>query len=370
MIEKKYFLMSETVRDLMFVNSEPKKEYFYFIDICLLCNSKKIKYLFKQWDISYYRCRECEFVFSNPRLTDKGAFVWYNSNYYNAAMQTEHYIAENFDPFFSISLSPILLKKIIEFVINRNFSKNIKVVDVGCGSGAILHFLKDELGFCNLTGFDLNSSNIEFAKRFRKIDLKNVDIYKLQKPAKYDLIITTENIEHVSNPGDYVSQLIKLSKNGSYLLLSTPHNDEQAVSLMGIFGDSFCAPNHQNYFNFDNLSKLLSENKFIIKDYWLYDAARFKLFAFIKKFLIKRDEVIGLPPQSASLNNIYRWQKQNSESVILNYLDTQYEGINNFKQIKNNNSISFKRIIKRFLNNLIPIKFNTHQIILARYEGE
>ena len=372
MTDKNYFLMSETVYKILFENNEPSRECFYFVNSCPLCESIKLKQLFKQWGIQYKKCKECGFVFSNPRLTDKGASLWYNSDYYNAAMQTEHYIAENFDPFFSISLDPILVKKITEFIVNSNFSKNTKIVDVGCGSGAILHFLKEELGFKNLTGYDLNSRNIEFAKSFRKIEMKNVDIFKLERTEKYDLILTTENIEHVSNPGDYVKQLIKLAKNGTYLLLSTPHNDRKAVNLMGIFGDHFCAPNHQNYFNSKNLSKLLLESKFIIKDYWVYDAVRFNLFAFIKKFYTKRDQVTILPPQTASFTTIYCWQKLNGESVILNSLDAEFSKNQQGNTIhqRNNGSITLKKLIKRFLNNLIPIKFKTHQIILARYEGQ
>lgn len=102
MSEKQYFLMSETVTDLLFENGKPKEDCFYEVNTCLICNSSRLKKLFQQWGIDYLECRECGFIFSNPRLTGKGAYLWYNSEYYDAAMSSEHYIVENFNTYFSV----------------------------------------------------------------------------------------------------------------------------------------------------------------------------------------------------------------------------------------------------------------------------
>lgn len=92
--------------------------------------------------------------------------------------------------------------------------------------------------------FDLNSSNIEFARNFRGVEIENKDIYELKNDEKFDIVISTENIEHVSYPVEYIDQIKTLLKPGGYLLLTTPHNDKTAIKLMGLSGDSFCAPNH------------------------------------------------------------------------------------------------------------------------------
>ena len=114
MIDKKtYYLMSETVKDLLFKNGKPNNEYFFYIDSCPLCDSKKLKKLFKQWGLYYLRCKVCNFLFSNPRLTDKGAFLWYNSDYYNATMQTEHFISKNYNKYYSVSLDEFHLNQLI-----------------------------------------------------------------------------------------------------------------------------------------------------------------------------------------------------------------------------------------------------------------
>lgn len=152
MSNKQYFLMSETVNELLFENGKPKKDCFYSVDSCLVCNSKKLKNLFRQWGIDYLKCSECGFIFSNPRLTGYGAYLWYNSDYYNSAMVTEHFIAENFDKYYSVSLNRLLLNKFYEIFSKYDFDKNLTIADIGCGSGAILHYLKDELKYENVVG--------------------------------------------------------------------------------------------------------------------------------------------------------------------------------------------------------------------------
>ncbi len=78
-----------------------------------------------------------------------------------------------------------------------SFSKEINVLDVGCGYGRILKYLQD-LGFKNLTGFDISTSYVDearrncprakvFASSFENFDDKN----------KYDLILLMGVIEYI-----------------------------------------------------------------------------------------------------------------------------------------------------------------------------
>lgn len=216
----------------------------------------------------------------------------------------------------------------------------------------------------------MNASNIEFARNFRGVKIENKDIYDLVGNEKFDLIITTENIEHVSKPVDYIDQIKTLLKPGGYLLLTTPHNDKTAIRLMGLSGDHFCAPNHQNYFNYQNLSMLIESHGFKVIDLWIDKRTQFNLYAFLKRFLIKRDQVTAFPPIKASLKTIWKWQKDRHKSVIISLwnnspLDQGNTGIPN--RLKN---VSFKKHIKKFISSIIPLYFETHQILLAKYNGE
>lgn len=364
----KFFLFSETIRNLLKRNNHFIEEYFYYTKSCPLCKNEKIKLLFKQYGFEYYKCKNCSFIFSNPRLTEKGSYVWYNSDYYTAAMKSEHYIAEKINKYHSVSLNEFHFNKTIEIIKNNIKEKNLETIDIGCGSGTILHYLKDELGFKNVVGVDLNYSNIEFAKEYRDITIKNTDINDLSHNEKFDFIITTENIEHVSNPIKYLELIKSLCKTGTYLLITTPHNDMLATRLMGLSGDHFCAPNHQNYFNISNLISLLKKTGFNIITYYLDKTSGFDLYAFLKKSIIKREAVTAYPPYKAVLYTVYKWQKDHDKSVKLKIIENElYNDNMNNKKYDKNKIIIIKNIIKQF-SGIIPIRFSTHMIVLAKYE--
>ncbi|MGQ9644558.1 MAG: class I SAM-dependent methyltransferase, partial [Ignavibacterium sp.] len=277
---------------------------------------------------------------------------------------------KNYDKYYSISLNEFHFNQAINIFKKNNFPLSIRIADVGCGSAAILHYLKEKFGYCDVTGFDLNASNIEFARNFRGVKIENKDIYDLVGNEKFDLIITTENIEHVSKPVDYIDQIKTLLKPGGYLLLTTPHNDKTAIRLMGLSGDHFCAPNHQNYFNYQNLSMLIESHGFKVIDLWIDKRTQFNLYAFLKRFLIKRDQVTAFPPIKVSQNTIWKWQKNRDKSVITSSynnipINQVYSGIYNY-----NKNLSLKKRVKKFLGSIIPLYFKTHQILLARYNRE
>lgn len=365
MAKKNCFLMSQIVNQLL----ENKNENFYDINYCPICESNSIKKIDKQWGIEYSKCKICGFIFSNQRLTDKGAYLWYNSDYYDAAMKTEHFLAKNFNKYFSISLNEPVYSTFFEIFKKYNFEKNIKIVDVGCGSGSLLHYLRDELNYTDLVGLDLNESNAEFAKSYRNINIQMKDIYDLKDTEKYDVVITTENIEHVSEPQKYLDILRKILNRNGYLFITTPYTDKKVLSIYGKISNHLCAPNHQNYFNFENLSSLLEKKGFIIDHYWFYEGkVHFNLLVFFKKYLIESEQVIALPPYYARLKTIFRWQKDKMKSVIIDKYSEKIDTLDRLNAIQNSYTLlnKIKMFIKLFTKSPIPIKFISHQIIVAR----
>ncbi|GAJ12316.1 unnamed protein product, partial [marine sediment metagenome] len=234
-----------------------KKEFTLFLDKCPVCSERNFKHLFKHDNFHYYKCKNCAFVFVNPRLNDKGCDLWYNSDYYDAALETEYFINRKKDPYYSSSLSKEHFEKASNILEKARFRKDISIIDLGCGGGSFLAYLKDKLGFQNLMGVDLNVKAVDFAVKYRKLNVQKINANHLSKEQKFDLVISTENIEHVNDINEYMNTVSSLTKKNGYLLLTTPHNDKWATILYGIHGDHYCAPNHLNYFNIKSLSLLL-----------------------------------------------------------------------------------------------------------------
>jgi 2-polyprenyl-3-methyl-5-hydroxy-6-metoxy-1,4-benzoquinol methylase len=103
----------------------------------------------------------------------------------------------------------------------------VRVLDVGCGNGYVAgKFL--ERG-CTVTGVDLSRSGIELARktcpqgRFEILAADNNLLRNLnEKP--FDVIISTEVVEHLYSPRDYARGCFEALKPGGRFLCSTPYH--------------------------------------------------------------------------------------------------------------------------------------------------
>lgn len=105
-----------------------------------------------------------------------------------------------------------------------------KVVEIGCGKGAFVQRLCDEIGL-DAQGIELNSSSVKFAQS-KNIRVFSKDIHNLALEAsnKFDAVCAFQVLEHVSQPKEFLNSLVKLVKPGGNLIISVP-NSESFIKL-------------------------------------------------------------------------------------------------------------------------------------------
>jgi SAM-dependent methyltransferase len=105
-----------------------------------------------------------------------------------------------------------------------NFSN---ILEVGCAFGLLLNSLASKLKIKNVVGLDISSENIDLARSlfpdltFIKGTIEEQSFKQFMKDQnyKFDLILLSDIIEHVSND----IELLKLLKNyGKYFLINLP----------------------------------------------------------------------------------------------------------------------------------------------------
>ncbi|HET6227685.1 MAG TPA: class I SAM-dependent methyltransferase [Bacteroidia bacterium] len=102
------------------------------------------------------------------------------------------------------------------------FSEGQTVADVGCGTGHLLYYLKEEVGFGRATGFDFSPEAIKIAKElFSNFYFYELDIYA-GKDEKFDTVLCTEVLEHLLNPELAMFNLLSMVNPGGTLLLTVP----------------------------------------------------------------------------------------------------------------------------------------------------
>lgn len=111
--------------------------------------------------------------------------------------------------------------------------KDAQIIDVGCGMGHFLKFLKSA-GYSNTQGIDFDPDNIQYCKQ---IGLKNVtqaDMYQyFNKRQKFDCIVLNDVLEHI--PRDKTIALLKkfkasLTKDGVLLVKTVNCNNIYGIS--------------------------------------------------------------------------------------------------------------------------------------------
>jgi len=146
-----------------------------------------------------------------------------------------------------------------------------RVLDVGCGNGALCANLLAE-GY-DVTGIDPSESGIAVARatypkgKFH-VGFVNEHLPHVLGQASFDLLVSTEVIEHVYAPRTFVKACFQLLRPGGLLILSTPYHGylkNLAISLAGHW-DAHANPlwdgGHIKLWSRKTLSTLLLESGF------------------------------------------------------------------------------------------------------------
>ena len=143
------------------------------------------------------------------------------------------------------------------------------VLDVGCGDGFLSHFCAKQGARLLLADIDGNALQAA-AKRlkdlsYESLDLMQTDANPLPIPdASVDKIIASEVLEHVSDPDQFVKELIRVAKPGATFLVSVPGALSETLQKDLAPKSYFLPPNHIRIFQAGELASLLRRHGLLI----------------------------------------------------------------------------------------------------------
>ncbi len=105
------------------------------------------------------------------------------------------------------------------------FATGKDALDVGCGTGYGSHLLAATAA--SVVGIDLSRQALRFARsRYRRPNLKylRMDAQQLKFPdATFDLIVSTENFEHLPDQPGHLHELARVLKPGGLCFIASPN---------------------------------------------------------------------------------------------------------------------------------------------------
>lgn len=193
--------------------------------ICLICQEKSNfrfveDYKSKDGEFTLYECMKCEaqlwMPFQNPQSR------WYDTMY------SPEYLIKNIE---NPGIQREAHKKFLE--LYPEFSKETKILDIGCGTGEFIYELKKR--GAEVWGIDFSKDAVYLAKRhfgLKKIYVASLeDFLKKENLPKFDFVTFFEVIEHLDNPPDFIENIKKILKPDGKIVLSTPSRDRILINL-------------------------------------------------------------------------------------------------------------------------------------------
>lgn len=133
--------------------------------------------------------------------------------------QYERYYKLEDNYWWFIGMRDILLRSLKNIFKNYKDEKNIRILDIGCGTGMVIRDLER---FGNVIGLDNETRALEFCKK-RGIDklILGDGNHLPFKENVFDLITAFNIIEHVDNDTGLIKGINRVAKNNSWVAIST-----------------------------------------------------------------------------------------------------------------------------------------------------
>lgn len=112
----------------------------------------------------------------------------------------------------------------LEKIILETLRRGSRILDFGCGEGALSERLKDD-GY-DVYSVDIDAKSFKAGTEFEQLDFNNAketEVFYEKHREEFDLVLGIEVIEHVENPWEYIRNLKKMVKTNGYILISTPN---------------------------------------------------------------------------------------------------------------------------------------------------
>lgn len=202
---------------------------------CLLCgneaNLKHDNYPGYSEPDTYriYHCRHCQTAFSLPR---GDVSLIYENIYryaekvpgYNRYFRYARFIKKFKDPLKFLSESSEAYWSVKEAISQSiEVNESPAILEIGSGLGYFTYSLA-KAGY-NITGIDISETAVNKAKvTFGDYFIcTGISEYAHDNAGKFDIVISTEVIEHIENPLEFVDSVLILLKPGGKVILTTPN---------------------------------------------------------------------------------------------------------------------------------------------------
>lgn len=211
---------------------------------CPLCESNDITLKFTKDKIPYYLCNTCTFLFSKPII---------NENFHESINGFE----DAYIKYFNTNVTDKLNFDVIFNWLKPKFNLNEKkLVDIGCGSGKFVNYLRDK----NSNAIGIEPSKPLYDKYLNNHDYffnSTLEEFGKNKQGEFEIITLFDVLEHIETPVSFMEGISALQSTNDYLIIEIPLWGSLHSTLLGKRWHFF-NKYHYSYYSKKRLLSLLN----------------------------------------------------------------------------------------------------------------
>lgn len=229
---------------------------------CPLCGANNYRLIFtapadpveKLGYFSVTRCKECDFVYTNPQPEEKELKELYSTEYYGE----EH---QRFWPVIEKTITFFRERRIKEI---EKFKRKGRILDIGCGRGRMLYLL-NKRGW-ETYGAELSEKSSRYAVEKLGLKVTHGDFLSSNFPADFfDCITLWHVLEHLKDPLKNLMEIRRILKEDGFLLIAVPDFGGAQSVFSGKHWFHLDVPRHYSHFTLKTLTTFLDRTGFEMK---------------------------------------------------------------------------------------------------------
>ncbi len=232
--------------------------------LCPACKSNNRKNHIRKLEYTYVLCEDCGSLYCNPRPSEKTLEEFYRS------AESSQFWSNVFFPKVAEARREKLFRpkaeKIYQLLVEKNYNPK-RICDVGSGFGIFLEELKPFFLEAQLFGIEPSESMTEISRK-KGIETLNATAENSGEWAgKFDLVISSEVVEHVYSVEKFIQSISKLVQPNGYCLLTGLGYEGFDILTLQENSNSIFPPHHLNFLSKNGFETVFKNSGFIEVDY-------------------------------------------------------------------------------------------------------
>ena len=228
---------------------------------CLLCGNKKGKEFLALGKYKLYECSRCALVSPNIDFAHAGGHEMYDDPK-NIKDTTREIVAT-----YGYRKKVHAPERLAYLIEKTGLKKSqIKLLDVGCGPGYFLSYLKDKK--IKSKGLELTEFLVGVCRKYG-LNVASTELSK-EKLGSYSVLTLFDVLEHLTDPVAFFTDANRALNKGGYIMAYSPNVHSLAFALMGSRQNTLYPYQHTAFFDKKSLEFLAKKTGFTLHSLEFY----------------------------------------------------------------------------------------------------